>query len=75
MTIKNSALHSDSAQKLGFYSLQQILELYPVSRATLYREIRDRRFPAQVRITRNRVGWPRATVDRFLAKQAGIAAA
>jgi prophage regulatory protein len=74
MTGKNNALRKDESPKLGFYSIQQILDFYPISRATLYREIKAKRFPAQVRITRHRVGWPRAAVDQHLAKQAGVTA-
>lgn len=58
----------------GFYTLEQVLNLYPISKATLYREIRDERFPAQVRLSRNRVGWPRAAVDSFLAERAASVA-
>jgi len=57
--------------RVGFYDLNQILELYPVSKATLYREIARNQFPAQTQLTRNRVGWAKAAVDRFLAERAG----
>jgi len=54
----------------GFYTLDQVLVLFPVSKATLYREIRNKRFPRQTQLTPNRVGWSRVAVDTFLAERA-----
>jgi len=69
-----SAYRGAYESQVGFYDLRQVLDLYPVSKATLYREIARNQFPPQTQLTRNRVGWAKAAVDRFLAKRAGVAA-
>jgi predicted DNA-binding transcriptional regulator AlpA len=74
MASKSTSQYNPVTPTLGFYSLNQILDLYPISRATLYREIKEKRFPAQTKLTRHRVGWAKASVDIFLAQRAGIAA-
>ena len=66
-----SAYRGAYESQVGFYDLRQVLDLYPVSKATLYREIARKQFPAQTQLTRNRVGWAKAAVDRFLAERAG----
>jgi prophage regulatory protein len=63
----------NTAAHRGFYSPKQVLEKYPVSRATLYRRIKDGEFPRAVRISKNRVGWLKDAVDEHLAKLASAA--
>lgn len=44
----------------------QILEIAGVSNATLYRWIRDGRFPAPVRLGPNSVGWRESAIQEWL---------
>jgi prophage regulatory protein len=58
----------------GFYGVTEVLEKLPVSRATLYRRIKEGDFPRAVRISKNRVGWLKDAVDERLDKLARAAA-
>jgi len=58
--------------EVGFYSLAEVLSLYPVSKPTLYREIAAGRFPAQTRLSPNRSGWWKPAVHQKLHTIAGI---
>ena len=40
-----------------------------VSIATLFRLCRDGRLPKPIRISTNRVGWKRSTIERFIAER------
>ncbi len=53
---------------IGFYTLAQVLRIFPVSRATLYREIKANRFPGPTQLTRGRVGWDKNAIHEHHAK-------
>jgi predicted DNA-binding transcriptional regulator AlpA len=61
-------VQSQNVGHRGFYSLEQVRERIPVSRATIYRLIREGKFPRGVRITRQRFGWPKDAVDAHCAQ-------
>ncbi|WCG82256.1 helix-turn-helix transcriptional regulator [Pectobacterium sp. A5351] len=44
-------------KNLQLISLKMVLEIYPVSRATLYRQIKAGLFPEPVQIGARRVAW------------------
>lgn len=48
-----------------FYGKKEVLKLYPVSAVTLWREIRRGNFPAPVRISLGRVGWPEGVIEKW----------
>ena len=45
---------------------EQVLEVTTLSHATLWREIKAARFPAQVRLSPGRVGWRASEIQRWL---------
>jgi prophage regulatory protein len=51
--------------------LKTVLARTGLSRATIYRKIKSRTFPAQVKITVNGAGWHESEVDRWVADPAG----
>lgn len=44
-------------ENLQLISLKTVLDIYPVSRATLYRQIKSGLFPEPVQIGARRVAW------------------
>jgi predicted DNA-binding transcriptional regulator AlpA len=58
----------------GFYSIDEILQRLPVSKATLYRRIQAKEFPPSVKISRGRVAWPKDLVDAHFEKLENAAA-
>lgn len=73
---KNSAQAQPPAARTrppkGFVSIEQVLELVPVSRVTLWRMENEGRFPARVEWAQRRVVFRRAEVDRWLADPAAF---
>lgn len=51
----------------SFVRLPQVLKETGLSRATLYRKVRDGTFPRQVRIATRCVGWRRNAIEQWLA--------
>ncbi|MBC7980300.1 MAG: AlpA family phage regulatory protein [Armatimonadetes bacterium] len=49
-----------------YLRLHQILAAIPVSRSTWYRGIRSGRYPMQVRISANIVGWKQSEIARLV---------
>ncbi len=45
---------------------EQVLEVTTLSHATLWREIKAKRFPPQVRLSPGRVGWKVSEINRWL---------
>lgn len=45
---------------------EQVLEVTTLSHATLWREIKAKRFPQQVRLSPGRVGWKVSEINRWL---------
>lgn len=52
-----------------FLSERQLLQRLGVSRATLWRMRRARRFPEPIRLSEARVGWPVAQVSAWIASR------
>ncbi|MCY1348939.1 Prophage CP4-57 regulatory protein (AlpA) [compost metagenome] len=46
---------------------EQVLEVTTLSHATLWREIKAKRFPQQVRLSPGRVGWKVSEINRWLS--------
>jgi prophage regulatory protein len=59
----------------GFYSLDQVLERIPISRSTVYRLMKEGKFPKSARITRQRLGWSKTEIDAHLEELLAKAAA
>ena len=51
--------------------LKTVLARTGLSRATIYRKIKGRTFPAQVKITVSGSGWHESEVDRWVADPVG----
>jgi predicted DNA-binding transcriptional regulator AlpA len=49
----------------GFYRLAQVQEKFPVSRSTIYRMMKEDRFPKSVRLSRQLLGWWKDEVDDY----------
>ncbi|NDO81621.1 transcriptional regulator [Citrobacter sp. NCU1] len=47
-------------------SLKKLLEIYPVSRATIYRQIKAGLLPAPVQIGTRRVAWRLDEIERHI---------
>lgn len=50
-------------------TLAQVVGLTSLSRATLWRRISDRTFPAPIRLSANRVGWLQSNVRAWLVER------
>jgi prophage regulatory protein len=71
------AVATPSAPPLaGFYSLREVIALTSLSGTTIWRATRDGEFPRSTKLTRGRVGFPKAAVDAWIAeKTAAVAVA
>lgn len=55
-----------ATRQLGLLREPQVLELIPISPATLWRMVKDRRFPKPVQISERAVGWRRQDVQDWI---------
>lgn len=56
------------------YKLADIIEVYSMSRSSIYRAMADDGFPESIKLSSRSVGWIREAVDRWIAERpAGIA--
>lgn len=53
----------------GFYSVAQTADLTSLSRVTLWRLMRDGKFPQSVSLTAGRVGFPRGAVNQWIRER------
>ena len=58
-----------AGESLQVLSRRQVAAVLGVSAATLGRMVHRGEFPAPIRLSRGRVGWRRATVERWLAER------
>lgn len=49
-----------------FYSLEQVLELVPVSRSTLYLMMSDDEFPHQIKLGKRSAAWSKKEVNAWI---------
>ena len=54
-----------------FLRMQSVLDRTGLSRATLYRQIRDGSFPRQLQLTRRCVAWRESEVQSWMAERFG----
>lgn len=54
-----------------FLRMQSVLDRTGLSRATLYRQIRDGSFPRQLQLTRRCVAWRESEVQNWMAERFG----
>jgi prophage regulatory protein len=52
--------------------LPQVLALFPVSRASWYAGVKDRRYPAPVKLGSRSVAWRRSDVERLIASLGAV---
>lgn len=50
-------------EKIRFLRLRDVLEVFPVSRATWMNGVASGRFPAPVKLTQKRLAWREADLD------------
>lgn len=55
------------------YNIHQVVAAVTLSKSTVYRLIKEGKFPQPVRISLKRVGWRKAEVDSFVASLQHIA--
>ncbi len=48
-------------------SRPEVEELTGLSRTTIYDKMKDGTFPRPLRLSKGRVGWPRAVVEQWIA--------
>ena len=58
----------------GFIRLPQVLQLYPVSRSTLWLRVKEGRFPAPVKLSERVTAWKVETLREFLAAAGEVSA-
>lgn len=63
MVLKQAA---KGATQLGMLREPQVLELVPVSAATLWRMVKDGTFPRPRRISQRAVAWQRSDVEQWI---------
>ncbi|ADL56148.1 helix-turn-helix transcriptional regulator [Gallionella capsiferriformans] len=49
------------------WNIHQVVAAVTLSKSTVYRLIKDGKFPQPVRISYKRVGWLKADIDSFVA--------
>jgi predicted DNA-binding transcriptional regulator AlpA len=59
----------------GFYTLREVIALTSLSGTTIWRATRDGEFPRSAKLTRGRVGFPKAAVDAWIAEKTAASAA
>jgi len=52
-------------------SIREVKRALGLSQSTLYRMRRAGEFPKPIRLSRARVGWPRAVIERWIANRSG----
>jgi len=57
----------------NFTSLDELSRKLKISRVTIWRMVRDGLFPAPIRISARRVGWPDSVLVKWQAKKIGEA--
>ena len=58
----------------GFIRLPQVLQLYPVSKSTLWLRVKEGRFPAPVKLSERVTAWKVETLREFLAAAGEVSA-
>ncbi|MCE5263158.1 MAG: AlpA family phage regulatory protein [Deltaproteobacteria bacterium] len=53
----------EAGQKRGFLRLPQVLEIFPVSKSTWWKGIKEGRFPKPVKLSPRTSAWLRADID------------
>jgi predicted DNA-binding transcriptional regulator AlpA len=59
----------------GFYTLREVIALTSLSATTIWRATRDGEFPRSTKLTKGRVGFPKAAVDAWIAEKTAAVAA
>lgn len=52
-------------------SLNEVLNIIPLSQSTIYRKIKECTFPGPVRISRNRNAWSMRDIQQYIADPSG----
>lgn len=67
---KKSLNNPANVPTIGFFRLSQILQLLPVSRATVWRKVKAGTFPKPVKLSRNITAWKVADVREWMENAA-----
>lgn len=54
--------------------LDEVLEIFQISKATLYRAVRKGNLPAPIRVSTRRVGWSPSEIENCINRKTGEAA-
>lgn len=57
-----------SSQKVGFYRLPEVLALFPVSRSAWWRGVKEKKYPAPVKLSERCTAWRMADIHELLAR-------
>lgn len=60
-----------ASEKSPFLSNQQVLEIVPVSKSTLYLMIADNEFPAPIKLGKRSAVWSKKAVNEWIAEKLG----
>lgn len=53
---------------IGFYRLEDVLKIYPVSRAEWYAGMRTGKYPQSVKLGKRNVGWKKNEIHSLVEK-------
>lgn len=62
--------HSDTATEADrILTTRELLERIPLDRSTIWRMVKERRFPAPIQLTTSRIGWRWSAVAAWLEER------
>ncbi|MHB8770445.1 MAG: helix-turn-helix transcriptional regulator [Syntrophales bacterium] len=59
---------SDARRNRGFLRLPQVLEIFPISKSTWWKGIKEGRFPKPIKLTERTSVWSRVEIDALCEK-------
>lgn len=71
-TIPSSLINFDDMPDSAYVSLSVVLGIYSLSRASVYRGIKNETFPKPVKLSEKRVAWNVGAIRADLAEKAGV---
>lgn len=63
--------HSPCLPETGFLRQRQVLAFVPISKSTLWRQVRARSFPSPVKLSAGITAWRAEDVRRWITEQGG----
>jgi len=57
--------------QIGFYRLTEVLKIYPVSKSEWWLGVKERRYPAAIRLTKRTTCWRKSDIFALVEKLSG----